>query len=74
MIKKGFGLIEILIVGILILTIYFVGFHQKYGRSNPFSDNQKINSQQEHVDDKLKEIEKTKELRQRIEDNLNKGF
>lgn len=72
--KRAFGLAEILIVGILILTVYLICFHQKYGRSNPFSDNEKINSQQQLVDEKLKDIEKSKELKQRIENNLNKGF
>lgn len=72
--KNGLGMIEILITLIVIIAIYFTCFHSKYGRSNPFADNEKIKTQQELVDDKIKDIEDAKALRQRIEQNLNKGY
>lgn len=72
--KKAVGMVEILLVIVVITAIYFLCFHPKYGRSNPFADNEKIKSQQELVDDKLKDIEDAKALRKRIEQNLNKGY
>ena len=72
--KKAVGMVEILLVIVVVTAIYFVCFHSKYGRSNPFADNEKIKSQQELVDDKLKDIEDAKALRKRIEQNLNKGY
>ena len=55
--KKAVGMVEILLVIVVVTAIYFMCFHPKYGRSNPFADNEKIKSQQELVDDKLKDIE-----------------
>ena len=72
--KKAVGMVELLLVIVVITAIYFMCFHPKYGRANPFADSQKIKTQQELVDDKLKDIEDAKALRQRIEQNLNKGF
>ncbi len=72
--KKAVGMVEILLVIVVITAVYFMCFHPKYGRSNPFADNEKIKSQQELVDDKLKDIEDAKALRKRIEQNLNKGY
>lgn len=72
--KKAFGMVEILLVLVIVVAIYFISFHSKYGRSNPFADNQKIKTQQQLVDDKLKDIEDAKALRNRIEQNLNKGY
>ena len=72
--KKALGMVEILLVLIVITAVYMLCFHSKYGRSNPFADNQKIETQQKLVDDKLKDIEDAKALRKRIEQNLNKGY
>lgn len=72
--RKAFGLLELLIVLIVIIIIYFTCFHSNFGRKNPFDDNARINSQQQIVDDKIKDIEDTKALRKRIEENLNKGY
>lgn len=72
--KKGFGLLELLIVVIIVLVLYFTCFHSNSGRKNPFDDNDRSNSQQEIINDKIKEIDDTKALRKRIEDNLNKGY
>ena len=71
--KKAVGMVEILLVLVVVVAIYFMCFHPKYGRANPFADNQKIQTQQQLVDDKLKDIEDAKALRKRIEQNLNKG-
>ncbi len=72
--KKAVGLLELLIVLVVIIVVYFTCFHPNYGRSNPFDDNVKINSQKEIIDTKIQEIEDTKALKQRIENNLNKGY
>ncbi len=72
--KKAVGLLELLIVLVVIIVVYFTCFHSNYGRSNPFDDNVKINSQKEIIDTKIQEIEDTKALKQRIENNLNKGY
>ncbi len=72
--RKAFGAVELLLVIVVITILYFTCFHSNYGRSNPFDDNAKINSQQEVIDDKIQQIEDTKALRKRIEENLNKGY
>ena len=64
--KKGLGMIEILITLIVIIAIYFTCFHSKYGRSNPFADNEKIKTQQELVDDKIKDIRNILSTRRRV--------
>ena len=72
--RKAFGAIELLLVIVVIIILYFTCFRSHYGRSNPFDDNAKLNSQQEIIDDKIQEIEDTKALRKKIEENLNKGY
>ncbi len=69
--KKAHGLFEILVVLVIVIVLYNVCINPKYGRSNPFSDNQKIKTQQELVNDKLNDIEEAKALREKIEQNLN---
>ncbi len=68
--KNAFGLLELLIVIIIALGIYFIAFPSKYGRNNPFEESAKIKSQQQMVDDKVKEIEDIKALKQQLENNL----
>lgn len=72
--KKAVGMVEILLVIIVITVLYFTCFHSKCGRSNPFDDNSSLNNQQEMIDNKIQDIENTKALKQKIEDNLNKGY
>ena len=73
--KRAFGLAEILITVIVIIVIYFTCFAgNKYGRPNPFDDGQAVKSRQEIVDEKIQQIEDTKALKQRIEDNLKEGY
>ena len=45
--KKAFGMLELLIVAVIVIVLYFTCFHSNYGRSNPFDDNARINSQKE---------------------------
>lgn len=71
--KEAVGVLELLIVIIIILVLYFTCFHSKYGRENPFDDNQRINSQQELIDSKIQEIEETKNIKEQIEKNLKEG-
>lgn len=72
--KNAFGIVELLIVVVLITVLYFTCFHSNYGRSNPFDDNSKINDQSELIDKKLQDIEETKALKNRIEENLKEGY
>ncbi len=72
--KKAFGMIEFLVIIIVIIILYFTCFRSDFGRSNPFDDNAKIDSQQEIIDEKIQGIEDNKALRKRIEENLNKGY
>lgn len=72
--RKAFGTVELLLVIIVIIILYFTCFHSNYGRSNPFDDNAKVKSQQELIDDKIQQIEDSKALRKKIEENLNKGY
>lgn len=50
--------------------VYFTCFHHKYGRSNPFDDNSKIEQQSQMIDDKIQDIESSKALKEKIENNL----
>ncbi len=72
--KKAFGVLELLIVIVVITVLYFTCFHSNYGRSNPFDDNVRMNNQKEIIDERVQEIEDTKALKERIENNLNKGY
>ncbi len=73
--KKAFGVLELLIVIIIAITLYFTVFAgNKYGRKNPFDDGANLNSQQKIINDKIDEIENTKELKHKIEENLNKDY
>jgi type II secretory pathway pseudopilin PulG len=74
MMKKAFGLIELLVVILIALGVYYMGFSSKYGRKNPFDDNAQIKNQQEMINEKLEEIENTKALKQRIENNLKEDY
>lgn len=71
--RHAVGILELLIVIILAVMIYFTCFHSQYGRKHPFADNSKINSQQELIDTKLQEIENTKALKKQIGKNLYEG-
>lgn len=71
--RKAIGLLEILIVLVVIIILYFTCFHSNYGRSNPFDDNSRVNNQSQIVDDKINEIEETKALKEKIEQNLREG-
>ncbi len=68
--KKAFGILELLIVVIIAIVVYFACFHHKYGRSNPFDDNSKIEQQSQMIDDKIQDIESSKALKEKIENNL----
>ena len=68
--RKAFGLVEILIVLIIILVVYFTCFHPKNGRSNPFEEVTEVKTKQEIVNKNVKELEDTKAIRDKIEQNL----
>jgi prepilin-type N-terminal cleavage/methylation domain-containing protein len=72
MMKKGFGLVEIIIVLLIFLSLYMTCF-KTHKRLNPFDDGTtKIQTQK--IDEKINEIEQTKMLKQKIEENLEKGY
>lgn len=73
--KKAVGLLEFLIVVVIVLVLYFCFFAgPKVGRKNPFDDNVNIQDQENIIDDKIQEIEDTKLMKQRIEQNLKEGY
>ena len=71
--KYAFGVLELVIVIVVITILYFTCFHSNYGRSNPFDDNSRVNTQSQLIDDKIKDIESTKSLKYKIEKNLREG-
>ncbi len=71
--KYAFGVLELVIVIVVITILYFTCFHSNYGRSNPFDDNSRVNTQSQLIDDKIKDIESTKALKDKIEKNLREG-
>ena len=71
--KYAFGVLELVIVIVVITILYFTCFHSNYGRSNPFEDNSRVNTQSQLIDDKIKDIESTKALKDKIEKNLREG-
>lgn len=72
--KNAFGLLEILIIIIIAIIIYFTCFHSPYGRKDPFDDNSKINSKAELIEESIMDIEDNKAMRKRIENNLKEGY
>ena len=69
--KKAVGIVELLIVIIVITAIYFTCFNNK-STKNPFDEQRGIKTQQELVETKIKDIENSKAIRERIEQNLNR--
>ncbi len=72
--KKAFGVLELLIVLVIIIVIYFTCFTNGTKNLNPFDDSARIKSQKEIVNDKIKDIENTKAIKERIENNLREGY
>lgn len=69
--KKGVGLVELLFAVIVIVIIYFTCFNQNGGKVDPFADNQRVNTQKQMANEKIKEINETKALQEKMEKNLN---
>lgn len=72
--KKAFGVLELLIVLVIIIVIYFTCFQNGTKNLNPFDDSARIKTQKEIVNDKIKDIENTKAIKERIENNLKEGY
>ena len=51
-------------------TSFSSSFQNRDGRSNPFDDNSKIEQQSQMIDDKIQDIESSKALKEKIENNL----
>lgn len=73
--KKAFGILELLIV-VVILTVLYFSFiaGPKVGRKNPFDDNVNLENTENIIDSKIEDIQNTKQLKQRIENNLQEGI
>jgi len=72
--KPAFGLIELLIVAVIAVIIYFTCFNSATKRQNPFEERVRVNTQQQAVEEKIQQIEDTKALRKRIENNLKGDY
>lgn len=70
--KNAGGVIELLIVIVVVIILYFTCFNNPSGRSDPFTHQKEVKTQQQAVNEKIKEIETKKELKNRIEQNLNR--
>jgi len=72
--KKAAGILELLIVLVIIIVLYFSFLHgNQYGRKNPFDDGAKVQSQQELIDKKIDEIQHVKTLNKNIMKNTYEG-
>lgn len=72
--KKAFGLVEILIVVVILVIVYFTCFHSSYGRKDPFDDNSQVNTKSEMIEESIMDIEDSKAMKKRIENNLKEGY
>ena len=70
--KKAMGLVEILIVIIIVAVMYFAFFNSPTGRKDAFEEQKEIKTKQELIDNKLKDIQSNKDIKNRIEQNLNR--
>lgn len=71
--KTAFGLLELVIVLLVIIILYFTCGNSNIANLNIFSKKSEIRQQKVIIDDKIKDIEKTKALREQIERDLQKG-
>ena len=70
--RRAFGVVELLIVSVIIIVVYFACFYNPNSRTNPLVDNvNDIKTKQQMVDDKLNEIQQTRMLKDRMDHNLN---
>ena len=74
--RKAFSLLEILLVIIVFgIVIYFVWFNSPNGGYNPFAYRAKeFKTKQQMVDDKLDEIQNSKQLKEQIERKMYEGY
>ena len=71
--KKAFGLLELLIVLLVVICLYFLYFRDvKFDAL--FNGKIRVNQQKQLVDDKIKDIENTKIIKDRIENKLQEGY
>lgn len=69
--KRAFGVIELLISAVIVLVLYFMFISPGGRSSNPFEDINAANERKQIIDEKINEINDTKLLREKIENNLN---
>jgi len=71
--KKAFGFVQIIIVIAIIAVVYFVFLRTPGGNTrNPFEEQTQVQAKKEVVNQKIKDIENTKAIKERIEQNLNR--
>lgn len=71
--KKAFGLAQIIIVIAVIAAIYFIFLRTPAGKTrNTFEEQTQVQTKKEIVNKKIKDIENTKAIKERIEQNLNR--
>lgn len=71
--KKAFGLAQLIIVIAVIAVIYFIFLRSPAGKTrNPFEEQTQVQTKKEIVNKRIKDIENTKAIKERIEQNLNR--
>ena len=55
--KKGFGLVELVIVLIVIIVIYFVFLKTSNAKTEIFGDKKEVKTQKQMIDTKIQEIQ-----------------
>lgn len=71
--KKAFGITELLIIVVIIIVI-FISFRVNSVRKSPFDELKEVNTQSQEIEARIKSVEETKALRNKIEENLQKGY
>ena len=71
--KKAFGILELLIV-LVVIVILTLMLGKGGGRNNPFDEIKEVKSKQQMVDEKLEQINRTKQLKEQIEKNLQQNY
>ena len=71
--KKAFGIAELLIIAVIIIVI-FISFRVNSVRKSPFDELKEVNTQSQEIEARIKSVEETKALRNKIEENLQKGY
>lgn len=73
--RRAFGVVELLVVIVVLIILYFACFHNPGVQTNPLvNDVNEVKTKQQMVDDKLNEIQQTKMLKEKMDRNLNDEY